>query len=116
MGKWIHRLTNIDKERQTANCASCGDVKLKRYNADRFCCINAVKKYYRRGDNEYFKEDPLPAGQRCEICGDNYKICYDHSHQDGKFRGWLCSDCNKMLGFAKDNVETLEKAKEYLLR
>lgn len=116
MGKWVHRLTNVDKTQQTGDCINCGPVRLKRYNADRFCCINSVIKYYNRGDNEWFKEDPLPEGQTCEICDTDKKIYYDHDHKTGRFRGWLCYNCNLMLGFAKDNIETLDKAKEYLLR
>lgn len=114
MGKWIHRITNIDKARQTGDCTECGPVKLKRYNADRFCCSNAVKRYYRRGNKEYFRKDPLTEGQKCEICGGDKYIYYDHDHQTGKFRGWLCRSCNSMLGFAKDDVIILEKAIEYL--
>lgn len=41
-------------------------------------------------------------------------ICFDHSHATGSFRGWICSYCNRSLGFARDKPETLRKLAEYL--
>ena len=114
MGKWIHKLTNINKEERTGTCANCGTVKLKRYNENRYCCINSVKRYYKRGSGDWFKENPLKEGQTCEICNGTKKIYYDHNHQNGKFRGWLCQSCNSMLGFAKDDITILQKAIGYL--
>ena len=38
----------------------------------------------------------------------------DHCHNTGKIRGLLCAHCNRMLGLAKDNQETLLKAATYL--
>lgn len=40
----------------------------------------------------------------------------DHCHKTGKVRGLLCTSCNKMLGFAKENLVSLERAIEYLKR
>ena len=55
----------------------------------------------------------------CHICGINEsslnkRLCMDHDHKTGKFRGWLCSKCNTMLGMACDSMDTLDKAMEYL--
>jgi hypothetical protein len=38
----------------------------------------------------------------------------DHDHATGKVRGILCSNCNTILGHAKDNIAILELAIEYL--
>lgn len=38
----------------------------------------------------------------------------DHDHETGETRGMLCSACNKMLGFARDDPEILRRALEYL--
>lgn len=53
----------------------------------------------------------------CEICGDrDVRICYDHCHTTGLFRGWLCVRCNSALGLVRDNITILEKLKSYLSR
>jgi ribosomal protein L37AE/L43A len=62
---------------------------------------------------------------KCEICGadetgrgrqGNGRIAFDHSHQTNAFRGWICSHCNKALGFARDNPDILRKMIAYLER
>jgi len=40
--------------------------------------------------------------------------CCDHDHNTGKFRGWLCHNCNRAIGTMKDSVERLLSAVEYL--
>lgn len=57
--------------------------------------------------------------EQCEICGipasDLKKgLCYDHNHDTGKFRGWLCNRCNVTLGNVKDNIELLTAMIEYI--
>jgi hypothetical protein len=39
---------------------------------------------------------------------------FDHCHETGLFRGWLCSKCNSGLGLLGDNEEALERALRYL--
>lgn len=57
---------------------------------------------------------------RCAICprelpeGFSKHIHIDHNHETGVVRGLLCGTCNLMLGHAKDDIETLLKAVEYL--
>lgn len=54
----------------------------------------------------------------CEICGGSFRTArdrnIDHCHATGAVRGVLCNLCNRMLGSAKDNPETLEAAAAYL--
>lgn len=38
----------------------------------------------------------------------------DHCHTTDIIRGVLCGNCNKMLGLAKDNIETLREGTAYL--
>jgi hypothetical protein len=38
----------------------------------------------------------------------------DHDHDSGVVRGLLCSRCNTMLGHARDSIEILKAAIEYL--
>ena len=65
-------------------------------------------------------------GGRCAICqvasGATKALAVDHDHRHcGKgagcpecIRGLLCSTCNNMLGFARDNPEVFRRAMEYL--
>lgn len=55
-----------------------------------------------------------PKPSECELCGNGGKICFDHNHETGKFRGWICHRCNVILGLAKEEVIILEKLIEYL--
>jgi hypothetical protein len=60
---------------------------------------------------------------KCAICkgdetatrgGKTKALAVDHCHTTNKIRGLLCSECNQMLGKAKDNRATLLAAIEYL--
>jgi len=60
-------------------------------------------------------------GGLCAICrsGDlgrknSGRLAIDHCHTTGAVRGLLCHRCNSLLGHAKDNIETLQRAIAYL--
>lgn len=118
MGKWQHRLSNINEISKTAICAVCGEVQLK-------------KKYDKKAKaetnwrclNQYWKQrfgadriEIFPKPINCEICHKQATLAYDHDHKSGKHRGWLCRNCNVALGLINDNIEILEKAIIYLKR
>lgn len=57
-------------------------------------------------------EEYMKVHTRCEICGKNLeesisskskyhpkRLCIDHNHDTSKFRGILCSRCNRQLGW-----------------
>lgn len=77
-----------------------------------------VRKYQRerfRKINESLASRPRP--EACEICGDvgDCKgIVFDHDHMTGKFRGWLCNRCNRVIGMVKDSSVTLKQMVQYL--
>jgi hypothetical protein len=51
----------------------------------------------------------------CEICGGTKGgILFDHCHQRGHFRGWICTNCNNALGMVNDDVEHLRRLIAYL--
>lgn len=63
----------------------------------------------------------LEQDNKCPICSTylfsedyNRKPAVDHCHTTGEVRGILCGKCNTGLGLFKDNLESLEKAIEYL--
>lgn len=41
-------------------------------------------------------------------------LAVDHHHETGKPRGLLCAACNKGIGWFRENIQTLERAVEYL--
>jgi hypothetical protein len=55
----------------------------------------------------------------CAICGSSQKpeqrtFAVDHNHKTKTIRGILCSNCNRLLGMVRENVNTLNKAISYL--
>lgn len=51
---------------------------------------------------------------RCDICGNERKLCVDHDHKTGRIRGLLCSCCNAALGQIHDDVRVAENIVSYL--
>jgi len=56
---------------------------------------------------------------KCKICKIHQSeltksLSVDHNHSTGEARGLLCQKCNTLLGMAKDNLEILKSAIQYL--
>lgn len=60
---------------------------------------------------------------KCAICDeeetDTYQgkpkmLAVDHCHSSGRVRALLCSNCNNVLGRARDRIDILEAAIRYL--
>lgn len=60
------------------------------------------------------KEDFEELNKECSICGSRDKLVVDHDHATDKVRNRLCPDCNKGLGYFKDNSLFLSNAISYL--
>ena len=50
----------------------------------------------------------------CPICLRTGALVWDHDHETGKFRGWICDDCNVGLGRFADDAKNIERALTYL--
>lgn len=60
-------------------------------------------------------EASRPKPLLCEICNElHLRIVFDHCHNHGHFRGWICDRCNKVLGLVYDSSELLHKLARYL--
>ena len=61
------------------------------------------------------KKHPYPKNSRCYCCNKKVdKLCCDHSHKNGKFRGYLCVDCNTGIGKLGDSIIGIKRALRYL--
>ena len=65
------------------------------------------------------REIELAFHGRCDICGTpeselNRRLCMDHNHDTGEFRGLICQHCNKGLGNFRDSKIVLRNAISYL--
>ena len=56
--------------------------------------------------------DSLPS--KCEVCGSTFRLCIDHDHTTGNYRGVLCNNCNLALGHLHDNPEVIAKLLNYI--
>lgn len=119
MGKWIHRLTDIDQKNKVANCSHCGlvgvSIKNKRKNGKivgkRFRCLNAKAANARKVSVKTILEKP----ERCCLCNKKKKLVLDHKHGDKHMRGWICNQCNTVIGLVDENERTLKNIIKYLV-
>jgi hypothetical protein len=110
---WKHRLSNKNLQNKTAFCSNCGFVKIKRITDTNYRCYKAIYEYRRiNGNRVKYHKKPNPG--ICDICSNTIRIAYDHDHITGKFRGWLCINCNTTLGLVHDDPEHLQKLLNYL--
>lgn len=119
----MHKLTNIDTDERTAVCAECGPVRVRlRGEGGAFRCNNSGRQGSQ--GNGRVRQSHTPEGRqllaqsdgRCQMCGDEAKLCVDHDHTSGRVRGLLCHRCNIGLGYFGDDITRLEGAIEYLKR
>jgi len=78
---------------------------------------NGMYKDGLSGNNNIKRKEKEAGRERpdiCEVCYAQSKTDFDHDHQTGEFRGWLCRRCNLSLGMVKDNQSLLRKLADYL--
>ena len=81
-------------------------------------CINEIGKEYTRRTRE--AKAGRARSATCDACGEpntaRRSLHWDHDHNTGAFRGWLCHGCNTALGSAGESAERLRKLIAYLER
>ncbi len=105
-----------DCDKTCTDCGMTGRVRDHFYGTNHSRCKTCTRKRQRAAKYGLTLDelDLMDTGV-CEICGTSEgKMCVDHDHATGAVRGLLCEHCNYMLGHAKDNTETLQRAIEYL--
>lgn len=69
---------------------------------------------------DWYEETLKSQGGVCAICKtsteetEGRRLAVDHCHETGRVRGVLCTNCNKILGHAKDSTKVLLAAAAYL--
>lgn len=93
-------------------CKSCKNQKQRNSLTD------TLRKAYQRNTIPGISISPptRPKSLKCEIttCASPTRICFEHDHKTGKFRGWLCAKCNTILSYANDSPERLRALADYL--
>lgn len=97
-----HGLRNRDQKRKAERAWALRNPERNRLKG----------KLWRR--KQRVKQAGRPRPEVCDVCGRGGKICFDHCHTTGAFRGWLCNFCNVIIGLAEDNPELLKKLVAYL--
>lgn len=72
--------------------------------------IRYLMKKHGSTEAEYY----LHAAHGCEICGSYKKLCIDHDHDTGLFRGVLCWKCNIAIGHLCESSALCSRAAYYL--
>lgn len=69
---------------------------------------------------EVYQELAAKYGDCCAICGgqptNGRRLAIDHCHETDEIRGLLCNKCNLLIGHARDSVDILRAAIDYLAR
>ena len=114
-GRWGVR----NREKQHATLRRCVSRNPEYYaRRHRTYCL---KQNYNITDDDYNKMLKSQNG-RCAICGTNKltgrwkSFAIDHNHITGKVRGLLCNECNRGIGYLKDDYKLLQKAVNYLIK
>lgn len=117
-------LRTPDNVNSQGHCRTCMRERRTNYRKNNLEKVRAIDRDWSKKNPEKRRRSNLKTlygidididniPNECEGCGAN-KICVDHCHVTGKVRGFLCRNCNSILGFAKDKPELLEALAVYL--
>lgn len=125
------RLKKMEAPKGMSWCSACDQYKEQQYflvtgKNKITTCTECYKRLGRESHlmrsygitEEQYVEIFTAQGSVCGICGNKpkaQKFHVDHDHKTGMVRGLLCLWCNhKLLGGARDSVEYLQSAINYL--
>ena len=75
-------------------------------------CFNYKQSLYIKLRKGQVAPEP---GTPCECCGDSTStLNWDHDHETGEHRGWICSNCNTGIGKLGDTLKGVQQAVDYL--
>ena len=106
----------------TKVCKICGQEKsITEFGANGTWTRPECKPCFNYKQSLYIKlrkgQTAPPPGTPCECCGDSTStLNWDHDHETGEHRGWICSNCNTGIGKLGDNVEGVLQGLTYLVK
>ena len=103
----------------TARCKNCNNEAIYSYKKQNPHLSKNLHLLSRYGITLDTKQKMMEdQDNKCAICEKELNVeantCVDHNHVTGEIRKILCSPCNKMLGHANENIQTLKNAIQYL--
>ncbi len=119
------------KDGKSSQCRLCSIARGKAYRASETGQRN-IREYRRthkrtgphkshrpKEMREWYEIAIKEQNSKCAGCGITeeqfgMKLSIDHDHQTSMIRGLLCTNCNLVLGNAKDNIAILVNLIEYL--
>ncbi len=125
-------LEEWSKRKYTPYCRKCWALYAKRYRATHKELITQTNKRHWQKFKVRYSIDRKCGGRSlyeklyeeqkglCAICHNpetskRYKtLTVDHCHKTEQIRGLLCSNCNRALGFLRENVKVLKSAIKYI--
>lgn len=112
---WVHRIVEKDVLNASGICSNCGPVRLRKKGNTWVCRVGDLARKQKANEARRYG-GPVKRPPECEVCHKVCKTFYDHNHDTGEFRGWLCSSCNLALGYVYDNPEILRSLADYIDR
>lgn len=112
----------------TKRCPRCGEEKPRSEFSKSAKSSDGLQGYCTPCFREYnyqikygistaqYEQMLVNSGGVCEICRKSCRrrLNVDHDHGSGAVRGLLCDNCNRALGYFRDDPEILRVATKYL--
>jgi len=122
LSEYSHKRATGRKPGLQPRCKSCAKEDTKQWTIlnketqrDRY-----LQRTYGITENEY-NAIILHQNNSCLLCNKEFSSVWgpdapvvDHCHKHGHVRGILCNECNRGLGYFKDNPIALRKAAKYI--
>ena len=113
MGKWVHRLSNVDLQAMKADCVACGRITVYRSGNNVRCATSKRlinDAYAKRGGKratENIRRKYVAEVGHCERCGfvPAHSCQLDCDHRNGDWtdneNNWwvLCANCHRLKSY-----------------
>jgi hypothetical protein len=113
-------ILRANEARRKKDTARVNETARIRFHTRQLKSKMVAEQEYNRSRQRKSRGLPLPTRpcpSVCEICANppgKIAMHLDHNHSTGAFRGWLCGNCNRALGFLKDSSDLCVAAARYL--